>query len=91
MGSAPPGRQGIAAAVLATARSLGMVLGIGIAGAILTTMMARDPGANPDAGMYEALRLAFQIAAAITAVGVLTSWGRRGSTADNPPDRTAFP
>jgi MFS family permease len=79
MGSAPAGRQGIAAAVLATARSLGMVLGIGIAGAILTTMLARDPGANPGAGMYEALRLAFELAAAITAVGVLTSWGRRAS------------
>jgi EmrB/QacA subfamily drug resistance transporter len=79
MGSAPAGRQGIAAAVLATARSLGMVLGIGIAGAILTTMLARDPGANPGAGMYEALRLAFQVAAVITAAGVLTSWGRRAS------------
>jgi EmrB/QacA subfamily drug resistance transporter len=79
MGSAPAACQGIAAAVLATARSLGMVLGIGIAGAILTTVLATDLGGNPGAGLYEALRLSFVVAAAITAVGVLTSWGRRAS------------
>ena len=39
MGSAPRNRQGIAAGVMATARNTGMVLGVGISGAILTTIM----------------------------------------------------
>ncbi len=37
MGSAPRNRQGIAAGVLATARNVGMVLGVGMAGAFITT------------------------------------------------------
>jgi hypothetical protein len=76
MGSAPAGRQGIAAAVLATARSLGMVLGIGMAGAILTTVMSRGLAADSGEGLYQALRIAFQLAAAITAVGVMICLGR---------------
>lgn len=42
MGAAPRHRQGIASGILATARNVGMVLGIGIAGAILTTYAAVD-------------------------------------------------
>jgi len=38
MGSAPGHRRGIAAGMLATARNVGMVLGIGLAGAILTSI-----------------------------------------------------
>ena len=41
MGAAPRSRQGIASGVLATARNFGMVLGIGLAGAIFTTHLAR--------------------------------------------------
>ncbi len=41
MGSAPRNRQGIASGILATARNVGMVLGIGISGAILTSYIAR--------------------------------------------------
>ncbi|MBV9495430.1 MAG: MFS transporter [Acidobacteria bacterium] len=39
MGAAPAHRQGIASGVLATARNLGMVLGVGISGAVLTTYL----------------------------------------------------
>jgi len=78
MGSAPPGRQGVAAAVLATARSVGMVLGIGMAGAILTTVLAGSPTGHSGPELYTALHVAFLAAAAITAIGILTSWGRRG-------------
>ncbi len=42
MGSAPFNRQGIAAATLATARNVGMVLGVGSAGAVFTTALAAD-------------------------------------------------
>jgi EmrB/QacA subfamily drug resistance transporter len=46
MGAAPRSRQGIAAGVLALARNVGMVLGIGLTGAIFTTFLSRgDPGA----------------------------------------------
>ncbi len=37
MGSAPRNRQGIASGIQATARNVGMVLGVGLAGAILTS------------------------------------------------------
>jgi EmrB/QacA subfamily drug resistance transporter len=76
MGSAPAGRQGIAAAVLATARSVGMVLGIGMAGAILTTLMSPGLSADPGGGLYQALRIAFLLAAATTAAGVVICLGR---------------
>lgn len=84
MGSAPSGRQGVAAAVLATARSVGMVLGIGMAGAILTTMMSTGPSAGSGPGLYQALRMAFLAAAGVTVIGVATSLGRRTS---GPPAR----
>lgn len=48
MGAAPANRQGIASGILATARSVGMVLGLGFAGAIFTTVLAgREPAAAP--------------------------------------------
>jgi EmrB/QacA subfamily drug resistance transporter len=46
MGAAPAHRQGIASGVLASARNVGMVLGVGLAGAVFTTILARGgPGA----------------------------------------------
>ena len=39
MGAAPRHRQGIAAGVLASARNVGMVLGVGLAGAVFTTVL----------------------------------------------------
>ena len=45
MGDAPRNRQGIAAGVLALARNVGMVLGIGLTGAIFTTFLSKgNPG-----------------------------------------------
>jgi EmrB/QacA subfamily drug resistance transporter len=45
MGDAPRNRQGIAAGVLALARNVGMVLGIGLTGAIFTTILSKgNPG-----------------------------------------------
>src|SRR4051812_16567165 len=42
MGAAPSNRQGIASGVLATARNVGMAFGVGIAGAVFTTVMSRS-------------------------------------------------
>jgi len=70
MGSAPGQRQGIAAGILATARSTGMVLGVGLAGAIFTTILAESVGENT---IYAATRASFIIAAIIAAIGAFTS------------------
>ena len=69
MGSAPRSRQGVASGVLGTARNLGMVLGIGLAGAILTTQLAHN---TPDA-LYNGVGQGFLIAAAIAVLGIISS------------------
>jgi MFS family permease len=69
MGAAPPNRQGIAAGVLATARNAGMVLGVGLAGAILTTVLhTGGPGA-----LVRAIDLGFAVTAIFAAAGVATA------------------
>jgi EmrB/QacA subfamily drug resistance transporter len=73
MGSAPRHRQGIASGVLATARNVGMVLGIGIAGAVFTTMMTRHAEASQLAAMVVSVRAVLFVAAGLAAVGTITS------------------
>lgn len=73
MGSAPRHRQGIAAAVLATARNVGMVLGIGIGGAILTTYAAT----NGDHGVFLAIQTGLLVASG-AALGAGLSAALRG-------------
>ena len=69
MGAAPRTRQGIASGVLATARNFGMVLGIGLAGAIFTTHLAQ----NTADALYRGIVMGFLAAAVVAALGVLTS------------------
>lgn len=71
MGAAPPNRQGIASATLATARSIGMVLGVALPSAILATVMSHSQG-NPT-GLFLGIKASFWVAAAIALVGALTS------------------
>jgi EmrB/QacA subfamily drug resistance transporter len=80
MGSAPKSRQGIAAGILATGRSLGMVLGAGISGAVFTTVLTRMSGgiiptANlvPPEAFYTAIGASFLVVSLITVFGVITS------------------
>ena len=87
MGSAPKSRQGIAAGILATARNLGMVLGVGIAGAIFTTTLAHGSsgmlapgGLSQDELIFRALQLSFLATSFIAFIGVLTSLVRPKST-----------
>jgi EmrB/QacA subfamily drug resistance transporter len=75
MGSAPRNRQGIAAGVLATARNVGMVLGVGLAGAIFTTVVARGPAGDP-ASLFAAVRIAFMVAAGVAFVGAAVAAAR---------------
>ncbi len=79
LGSAPRQRQGIASGILASARNVGMVLGVGLAGAILTSITAH----NGDASLFEAIRTGMLAAAAIAVIGVLVSSLRgNGKTLD---------
>jgi EmrB/QacA subfamily drug resistance transporter len=77
MGAAPHHRQGIAAGILATSRNVGMVLGIGLAGAIFTTILAQmgegNTQAMPSPLMFQAFRASFTTASGIAALGALIS------------------
>ena len=72
LGSAPQNRQGIAAGILATARNVGMVLGVGLAGAIFTTTLN---GSNPENNLtlFKAVHYSFLAAMVAAMLGVLIS------------------
>jgi EmrB/QacA subfamily drug resistance transporter len=80
MGSAPRNRQGIASGVLATARSFGMVLGIGFSGAIYTTVLARGSTQNPT--LFQGIQTSFLAASVFAALGMITSAVRRKGSMD---------
>jgi EmrB/QacA subfamily drug resistance transporter len=69
MGAAPRSRQGIASGVQGTARNFGMVLGIGLAGAIFTTQLASH-SAN---ALYRGIDMGFLAAAGVAVLGVFMS------------------
>jgi EmrB/QacA subfamily drug resistance transporter len=76
MGAVPPGRRGVASGVLATARTLGNVLGIGLAGAVFSTVLAGGP-AGP-AAVVDGVSLGLLAAAALALVGAVASATRPG-------------
>jgi EmrB/QacA subfamily drug resistance transporter len=76
MGAAPRHRQGIAAGVLATARNVGMVLGVGMAGAVFTTVLASPAYASPHAALVAGVRASLLVAALVAAVGAGASLTR---------------
>jgi EmrB/QacA subfamily drug resistance transporter len=83
MGSAPKSRQGIAAGILATGRSFGMVLGAGISGAIFATVLAQEsssiisPGSpEQTTAFFTAIGASFLAVSLITVLGVITSMVR---------------
>jgi MFS family permease len=69
MGSAPKQRQGIASGVQAAARTIGMVLGIGLAGAIFTTHLAQ----NTSDALYRGIDMGFLAAGGIAVLGIVMS------------------
>lgn len=79
LGAAPRNRQGIAGGILATARNVGMVLGVGISGAIFATMLARG------ADVFAALRGGFIAAAVAAILGVAISAARGDERPDASP------
>jgi hypothetical protein len=50
-----------------------MVLGIGISGAVFTTMMSRHADASQLAAMIVSVRMVLFVAALLAAIGTLTS------------------
>jgi len=86
LGAAPAGRQGIASGILATARNVGMVLGVGLAGAVFTSVLASSGALMNSAGngaVVAATRASFLAALAFAIIGALVS-ATRGQ-----PHRTA--
>jgi EmrB/QacA subfamily drug resistance transporter len=70
MGSAPRDRQGIASGILATSRNFGMVLGVGVAGAIFTSHLGTTQ--NLETGLiFQAISASFGVIAWITGAGIL--------------------
>lgn len=84
MGAAPMHRQGIAAGILATARNVGMVLGVGIAGAVFTSVLARHGGAGAmasvggavPAGLFAGVRASLMVAAGVAALAAVVAMAR---------------
>jgi EmrB/QacA subfamily drug resistance transporter len=70
MGAAPRHRQGIAAGVLATARNVGMVLGIGFAGAIFTTIVAHG------GTLTHGVQVSLFASAGVAVLGAITAFVR---------------
>ena len=75
MGAVPSSRRGVAAAILSTARTLGNTLGIGLAGAIFTTVLAERALTN-SALVVQAVNTGFAVASAVALLAALISVGR---------------
>jgi len=73
MGAAPVDQRGVAAGILATARLVGMVLGVGLAGAILTTVLARAETLRRSLALFDGVRAGFVVASSVAVLGVLVS------------------
>lgn len=73
LGAAPLNRRGIASGILATARNVGMVLGVGLAGAVFTTVQAQAQAAGSATATFEGIRAGFLVAAGMALVGALAS------------------
>jgi MFS family permease len=72
LGAVPAQRRGVANGVLGTARTLGMVLGIGLAGAVYTTTLG--PSGEPLAeGILRAAGAGLLVGSGVALLGVLTS------------------
>jgi len=73
MGSAPKNRQGIAGGVVGTFRYIGMILGIGISGAIFTTLIR----VHTQAAFFSGIQISFLVASAVSCMGCITSAVRK--------------
>jgi EmrB/QacA subfamily drug resistance transporter len=80
LGSAPLHRRGIASAILAEARTVGMVLGVGVAGAVFTTLLhGTAPGPHPT--FFGAITASFLVASGVAVVGAVVAATERKAAA----------
>ncbi|MBN1303738.1 MAG: MFS transporter [Anaerolineales bacterium] len=75
MGAAPLNRQGIASGVLALSRTTGMVLGVGLTGAIFTTALASG-GENDPATIVQAVKAGMVFAGGTALLAALITYSR---------------
>ncbi|HEX2172267.1 MAG TPA: MFS transporter, partial [Dehalococcoidia bacterium] len=82
MGSAPIERRGVASGVVATARSVGMVLGIALTGALFTSLLALNGGTVESGGppFLAAMHWTCWAIAGCALAGAVTSYRRGGAT-----------
>lgn len=73
LGAVARAQRGVASGVLATSRNLGMLLGIGIAGAIFTSLLAAVAGAPTPMDIAAAVSVGLASGAAFAAIGAVTS------------------
>lgn len=81
MGAVPGSQRGVAAAILSTARTLGNTLGLGLAGAIFTTVLAGQELTNA-AYVVPAVSAGFTTAGVLALVGAVTSATRPATARD---------
>jgi EmrB/QacA subfamily drug resistance transporter len=89
MGSAPRQRQGIASGILATARNVGMALGVGLAGAIYTTVIARGQMLGSTTALFDAIDMGFLVATGVAVLAAATC-AVRGSQPTTPERASAW-
>jgi EmrB/QacA subfamily drug resistance transporter len=73
LGASPPRQRGIASGVLATARNVGMVLGIGIGGAIFASLLGPASAGAAAEAVVHAADAGLLAAAAFAVLGAITS------------------
>lgn len=77
MGAAPRHRQGVASGVMASARNVGMVLGIGFSSAIFSTVELQAQRAGDPLAFYRGFHMTFLVLAGVALVGLFVSTRRR--------------
>lgn len=77
LGAVPANQRGVASGVLSTARTLGSVLGIGIAGAVYATVLTLSGGEGPEQ-ITRAAGVGLLVASGLALVGAVTSATRPG-------------
>ena len=77
MGAAPKEDQGLAGGILATARNVGMVLGVGLTGAVFSSILSRHPGEDLRLLLPLAVDRSFLMLAGFALLGCVTSAIRR--------------
>ncbi|MCI0521743.1 MAG: MFS transporter [Chloroflexi bacterium] len=79
LGAAPQHRRGIASGLLATARNVGMVLGVGLAGAIFTTILSSS-AAGLSESLFAGVRASLAVVSGVALLGMFISSIRFGET-----------